>query len=152
MLWCSTVTESSWSLTRQWLIQRLWTIIAVLLLLRLQAGSLWYEVMATIKAAMDKSKKIENLSALTAAKFQNSASGFKRWGRKSPFIRYGLPMISLTVFGALGLGHLLQGRLELLSIVNLSSYHCIVICLRCKSRKEVLFIQIKRCFFLQCAM
>ncbi|PNY05094.1 kinesin-like protein [Trifolium pratense] len=39
-----------------------------------------------------------------------SASSFKRWGRKGPFLRYGLPMISLTVFGALGLGHLLQGR------------------------------------------
>jgi hypothetical protein len=40
-----------------------------------------------------------------------SVSSFKRWGRKGPFLRYGLPMISLTVFGALGLGHLLQGRL-----------------------------------------
>lgn len=38
-------------------------------------------------------------------------SMFRRWGRRHPFIRYGLPMISLTVLGAVGLGHLLQGRL-----------------------------------------
>lgn len=44
-------------------------------------------------------------------KSQNSASSFKRWGRKFPFVKYGLPMISLTVLGAIGLGHLLQGRL-----------------------------------------
>ncbi|PQM42100.1 uncharacterized protein Pyn_02488 [Prunus yedoensis var. nudiflora] len=36
-------------------------------------------------------------------------STFKRWGRRHPFIRYGLPMISLTVFGAIGLGHMIQG-------------------------------------------
>jgi len=36
---------------------------------------------------------------------------FKRWGRRSPFLRYGLPMISLTVLGSLGLAQLLQGRL-----------------------------------------
>lgn len=42
-----------------------------------------------------------------------SSSSFKRWGRVHPFVRYGLPMISLTVFGALGLGHLLQGRFVL---------------------------------------
>ncbi|KAJ8765998.1 hypothetical protein K2173_020514 [Erythroxylum novogranatense] len=39
-----------------------------------------------------------------------SVSKFRRWGRKYPFVRYGLPMISLTVFGALGLAQLLQGR------------------------------------------
>ncbi|CAI8609084.1 unnamed protein product [Vicia faba] len=32
---------------------------------------------------------------------------------QSPFLRYGLPMISLTVFGALGLGHLLQGSKDI---------------------------------------
>ncbi|XP_008233311.1 PREDICTED: uncharacterized protein LOC103332358 [Prunus mume] len=36
-------------------------------------------------------------------------STFKRWGRRHPFIRYGLPMISLTVVGAIGLGHMIQG-------------------------------------------
>ena len=44
------------------------------------------------------------------AKLQNPPAGFKRMGRASPFIRYGLPMISLTVLGTLGLGYLLQGR------------------------------------------
>ncbi|KAJ8770578.1 hypothetical protein K2173_018069 [Erythroxylum novogranatense] len=42
-----------------------------------------------------------------------SVSKFRRWGRKYPFVRYGLPMISLTVFGALGLAQLLQGRIAL---------------------------------------
>ncbi|KAL2933034.1 Cytochrome c oxidase assembly protein COX16 mitochondrial [Bienertia sinuspersici] len=37
-------------------------------------------------------------------------SGLKRLGRRNPFLRYGLPLISLTVFGTVGLGHLLQGR------------------------------------------
>ncbi|WZZ10302.1 hypothetical protein YC2023_096223 [Brassica napus] len=27
------------------------------------------------------------------------SSSIKRWGRRHPFVRYGLPMISLTVFG-----------------------------------------------------
>ncbi|XP_059628322.1 uncharacterized protein LOC132271076 [Cornus florida] len=63
--------------------------------------------------AMNQPEKINNLPATTTAKVQNSAPGFKRWGRKSPFIRYGLPMISLTVIGALGLGHLLQGSKDI---------------------------------------
>ncbi|KAL3645695.1 hypothetical protein CASFOL_010875 [Castilleja foliolosa] len=48
----------------------------------------------------------------SSSKYQPSSLKFRRWGRKSPFVRYGLPMISLTVLGALGLGHLLQGRLR----------------------------------------
>lgn len=65
--------------------------------------------MTTINTAeVDQPKKIDNNVGNT--RIENSASRFKRWGRKSPFIRYGLPMISLTVLGALGLGHLLQGR------------------------------------------
>ncbi|KAG9445627.1 hypothetical protein H6P81_011755 [Aristolochia fimbriata] len=47
---------------------------------------------------------------------QSSASQFKRWGRKSPFIRYGIPFISLTVFGAVGLAHLLQGGKEVAKV------------------------------------
>ncbi|KAK7270331.1 hypothetical protein RIF29_23397 [Crotalaria pallida] len=49
---------------------------------------------------------------------QNRISGspFKRWGRRSPFVRYGLPMISLTVFGAFGLGHLLQGSKDIAKV------------------------------------
>lgn len=66
--------------------------------------------MATIKEGMVQPQKTNNL-AETTSKTQGSAPSFKRWGRKHPFVRYGLPMISLTVLGALGLGHLLQGRL-----------------------------------------
>ncbi|GKV34143.1 hypothetical protein SLE2022_110210 [Rubroshorea leprosula] len=49
-------------------------------------------------------------------KIQSSASSFKRLGRKYPFIRYGLPMISLTVFGAVGLAHLLQGSKDITKV------------------------------------
>lgn len=66
--------------------------------------------MTTVGTTMGQPNKANKFGATNIAKVQNSASGFKRWGRKGPFIRYGLPMISLTVFGALGLGHLLQGR------------------------------------------
>ncbi|XP_057471259.1 uncharacterized protein LOC130760083 [Actinidia eriantha] len=69
--------------------------------------------MTTIDTAMEQPKKITNVGG---TKFQNSASGFKRWGRRSPFIRYGVPMISLTVFGALGLGHLLQGSKDIAKV------------------------------------
>ncbi|XP_013626543.1 PREDICTED: uncharacterized protein LOC106332608 [Brassica oleracea var. oleracea] len=41
---------------------------------------------------------------------------FKRWGRRHPFVRYGLPMISLTVFGALGLSQLLQGSKDIAKV------------------------------------
>ncbi|BAF11698.1 Os03g0288400 [Oryza sativa Japonica Group] len=47
-----------------------------------------------------------------AAKIVRQTSQFKRWGRKHPFVRYGLPLISLTVFGAVGLAHLIQGSKE----------------------------------------
>ncbi|XP_050386839.1 uncharacterized protein LOC126803122 [Argentina anserina] len=43
----------------------------------------------------------------------DSVKSFKRWGRTHPFIRYGLPMISLTVFGAVGLAHLIQGSKDI---------------------------------------
>ncbi|KAL6126458.1 hypothetical protein ACLB2K_074507 [Fragaria x ananassa] len=43
----------------------------------------------------------------------DSLKSFKRWGRRHPFIRYGLPMISLTVFGAVGLAHLIQGSKDI---------------------------------------
>ncbi|XP_065872489.1 uncharacterized protein [Euphorbia lathyris] len=54
--------------------------------------------------------------ATATAKIQSSASSFKRWGRRYPFVRYGLPMISLTVFGAVGLGHLLQGSKDIAKV------------------------------------
>jgi hypothetical protein len=74
----------------------------------------WCADMTTIENSTSQSRKIS-----TAAKLQNSGSSFRRWGKKHPFIRYGLPMVSLTVFGALGLGHLLQGRLVLFVTMNL---------------------------------
>uniref|UniRef100_A0A0A0KTK7 Uncharacterized protein n=1 Tax=Cucumis sativus TaxID=3659 RepID=A0A0A0KTK7_CUCSA len=64
--------------------------------------------MTSTEAGMGQSaepKKISSASNATRA----SPSMFRRWGRRHPFIRYGLPMISLTVLGAVGLGHLLQG-------------------------------------------
>uniref|UniRef100_A0A0E0KCB5 Uncharacterized protein n=1 Tax=Oryza punctata TaxID=4537 RepID=A0A0E0KCB5_ORYPU len=48
----------------------------------------------------------------SATKIVQQTSQFKRWGRKNPFVRYGLPLISLTVFGAVGLAHLIQGSKE----------------------------------------
>ncbi|KAL4561280.1 hypothetical protein LXL04_033444 [Taraxacum kok-saghyz] len=74
---------------------------------------MWCFRMTTIGTTMEQ----PNNSKKPGAKIQNSASsGFKRWGRKGPFIRYGLPMISLTVFGALGLGHLLQGSKDIAKV------------------------------------
>ncbi|XP_057428035.1 uncharacterized protein LOC130721286 [Lotus japonicus] len=52
----------------------------------------------------------------TVHQSQNPATSFKRWGRKSPFVRYGLPMISLTVLGSLGLAHLLQGSKDIAKV------------------------------------
>ncbi|KAF8397707.1 hypothetical protein HHK36_016629 [Tetracentron sinense] len=79
----------------------------------LQCRSLWHAAMTT-ETAMDLPKKM-NLAA-TTAKIWHSASEFKRWGRKYPFIRYGLPMISLTIFGTVGLGHLLQGSKDVAKV------------------------------------
>ncbi|KAM0901932.1 hypothetical protein ACQ4PT_019635 [Festuca glaucescens] len=59
---------------------------------------------------MNTAQKVDQLEP--AAKIAQQASQFKRWGRKHPFVRYGLPLISLTVFGAVGLGHLIQGGKE----------------------------------------
>ncbi|XVE99300.1 hypothetical protein REPUB_Repub03eG0186900 [Reevesia pubescens] len=71
--------------------------------------------MASFEGNMGQSQKTSNLAA-NAAKVQSSASSFKRWGRKYPFVRYGLPMISLTVLGAVGLGHLLQGSKDIAKV------------------------------------
>ncbi|PKA64801.1 hypothetical protein AXF42_Ash016832 [Apostasia shenzhenica] len=51
-------------------------------------------------------------SNVSSTKILQTASEFKRWGRKYPFLRYGLPLISLTVFGSMGLSHLIQGSKE----------------------------------------
>ncbi|XP_057979108.1 uncharacterized protein LOC131165385 [Malania oleifera] len=72
--------------------------------------------MTTLERAVDQSQKTSNTAATAAPKINGSTSGFKRWSRKYPFIRYGLPMISLTVFGALGLGHLLQGSKDIAKV------------------------------------
>ena len=69
---------------------------------------LWRAAMTSME------KKASNLAATTAAKIQKSNPGFKRWGRQNPFVKYGVPMISLTVLGSVGLSHLLQGRFVLL--------------------------------------
>lgn len=66
--------------------------------------------MTTLATKMGGSKDVNELGAKAADKLQKSTSGFKRWGRRTPFVRYGLPMLSFMVFGTVGLGHLLQGR------------------------------------------
>lgn len=73
----------------------------------------WTQVivaMTTLATKMGGSKNVNELGAKAADKLQKSNSGFKRWGRRTPFIRYGLPMLSFMVFGTVGLGHILQGR------------------------------------------
>ncbi|KAJ0100970.1 hypothetical protein Patl1_06079 [Pistacia atlantica] len=64
------------------------------------------------QTAMAESSKPKNDVPATA----QVQPSFKRWGRRHPFVRYGLPMISLTVFGALGLGHLLQGSKDIAKV------------------------------------
>ncbi|MQM06437.1 hypothetical protein Taro_039262 [Colocasia esculenta] len=68
-----------------------------------------------VEAVIDSTKKSN--SAVSPTGILDSASKFKRWGRKSPFVRYGLPLISLTVFGAVGLAHLIKGR-QVISCLN----------------------------------
>ncbi|TYI23964.1 hypothetical protein ES332_A06G201800v1 [Gossypium tomentosum] len=71
--------------------------------------------MTSVEGNTAEPRKTSNPAANTA-KIQSSSSSFRRWGRKYPFIRYGLPMISLTVFGAVGLGHLLQGSKDIAKV------------------------------------
>ncbi|KAK4757243.1 hypothetical protein SAY87_007370 [Trapa incisa] len=66
--------------------------------------------MPSPETAREQPQKME-----TAAR-GNSIPSFKRWGRKYPFVRYGLPMISLTVLGSIGLGHLLQGSKDIAKV------------------------------------
>ncbi|ESR49681.1 hypothetical protein KPL70_011232 [Citrus sinensis] len=66
------------------------------------------------QTVMSQSDKPKNVS--TKSSKAQTPSPFKRWGRKHPFVRYGLPMISLTVFGAIGLGHLLQGSKDIAKV------------------------------------
>nr|KAJ0221814.1 hypothetical protein LSAT_V11C200054010 [Lactuca sativa] len=74
---------------------------------------LWRLRMTTIKTTMDRQPNTTNKPEYTnAAKIQNSALGYKIWGIKGPFIRYGLLMISLNVFVALGLGYLFTSQVK----------------------------------------
>ncbi|RWW57913.1 hypothetical protein BHE74_00035258 [Ensete ventricosum] len=61
---------------------------------------------------------------VSPAEILHKASQFKRWGRKYPFLRYGLPLISLTVLGSVGLAHLIQGRQEQFStlLIDIANY------------------------------
>ncbi|XP_074303598.1 uncharacterized protein LOC141638047 [Silene latifolia] len=65
--------------------------------------------MTVVEGTMVDSKKNPALSNLKYA-------GLKRLGRKNPFLRYGLPLISLTVFGTIGLGHMLQGSKDIAKV------------------------------------
>ncbi|OIS97066.1 PREDICTED: cytochrome c oxidase assembly protein COX16, mitochondrial-like [Nicotiana attenuata] len=60
--------------------------------------------------------KVNERAASFASKVQNPTSSYKRLGRKSPFMRYGLPMISLTVLGSIGLSQLLQGSKDIAKV------------------------------------
>ncbi|KAL8139878.1 hypothetical protein V2J09_005899 [Rumex salicifolius] len=70
--------------------------------------------METDVKTMDQPKKIGDRATNLTAKIQYS--GFKRLGRKNPFFRYGLPMISLTVIGTFGMAHLLQGSKDIAKV------------------------------------
>ncbi|KAL9674081.1 hypothetical protein QQ045_030350 [Rhodiola kirilowii] len=73
--------------------------------------------MTTTEAAgAEQSQLTASVASVTKMRQAFASSGFRRWGRKYPFVRYGLPMISLTVFGALGLGHMLQGSKDIAKV------------------------------------
>ncbi|MCD7453881.1 hypothetical protein HAX54_022559 [Datura stramonium] len=72
--------------------------------------------MTTTQTMMSHPNKTNDRAASFAANVQTPASSFKRLGRKSPFMRYGLPMISLTVLGSIGLSQLLQGSKDIAKV------------------------------------
>ncbi|CAN1174273.1 hypothetical protein LINPERPRIM_LOCUS9793 [Linum perenne] len=84
--------------------------------------------MTTIDTDADRPRKtadggVPSTAAAATSKVEQSKIGsFKRWGRRYPFVRYGLPMISLTVIGALGLGHLLQGSFQCIQTYVLDAF------------------------------
>ncbi|GLJ05049.1 hypothetical protein SUGI_0010050 [Cryptomeria japonica] len=59
--------------------------------------------------------KVATVGPTEPATYQKAykLANYKRWIRSNPFLRFGLPLISLTALGALGLGHLQQGRKEM---------------------------------------
>ncbi|XP_062110923.1 uncharacterized protein LOC133822565 [Humulus lupulus] len=73
--------------------------------------------MTTIEPTTTQTKRKSSSASTTRARIQSLApSSFKKWGVKHPFFRYGLPMISLTVFGAVGLAHLIQGSKDIAKV------------------------------------
>ncbi|CAH2079238.1 unnamed protein product [Thlaspi arvense] len=72
--------------------------------------------MTTIETGQKTQKPSPSGSSTAAATLKQPSPSFKRWGRRNPFVRYGLPMISLTVFGALGLSQLLQGSKDIAKV------------------------------------
>ncbi|KFK22059.1 hypothetical protein AALP_AAs57530U000100 [Arabis alpina] len=73
--------------------------------------------MTTIETGQKTPKSSPSGStSVAAATPKQPLTSFKRWGRRNPFVRYGLPMISLTVFGALGLSQLLQGSKDIAKV------------------------------------
>uniref|UniRef100_A0A0V0HTG6 Putative cytochrome c oxidase assembly protein COX16, mitochondrial-like n=1 Tax=Solanum chacoense TaxID=4108 RepID=A0A0V0HTG6_SOLCH len=72
--------------------------------------------MTTTQTTTSQPNKANERAASSTASVQNPTSSFKRLGRKSPFMRYGLPMISLTVLGSIGLSQLLQGSKDIAKV------------------------------------
>jgi len=62
------------------------------------------EVVSVVKGGTEKA------ATSTANRHTSKSANYKGWGRTNPFLRFGLPLISLTIFGAVGLAHLQQGR------------------------------------------
>ncbi|CAL1374265.1 unnamed protein product [Linum trigynum] len=92
--------------------------------------------MTTVESGTSRPRKtshggIPSAADATAKVHQSAIGSFKRWGRRHPFVRYGLPMISLTVFGALGLGHLLQGSKDIAKVKDDQEWEII------ETRKEL---------------
>ncbi|KAJ8536849.1 hypothetical protein K7X08_035250 [Anisodus acutangulus] len=65
---------------------------------------------------MSQPDKVNERAASSDANVQTPALSYKRLGRRSPFMRYGLPMISLTVLGSIGLSQLLQGSKDIAQV------------------------------------
>lgn len=55
----------------------------------------------------------ERTSTSTVNRHTSKSTNYKGWGRTNPFLRFGLPFISLTILGAVGLAHLQQGRKDM---------------------------------------
>ncbi|KAM2230599.1 hypothetical protein ACFX1S_014988 [Malus domestica] len=61
-------------------------------------------------------KAMTSVSRTNAGAAAINSSTYKRWGRRHPFIRYDLPMISLTVCSTVGLGHMIQGSKDIAKV------------------------------------